>query len=387
MRFFILTFSFFSILVSCSSTNKEEYSLVYDPSIKVEAPPILNKEKIDLDVNLVEYTLKNSYSGYFFKNKNNVELGIKKLKESVVNIESIKPGDFCNVLGESFSHVQDEHLTFQFGPRKCARNTFVGNVGKRIDSEEKRLWTVKKVVEGNSNVLVITISWFASPSSNKWDGMLREIKTHLDKIDFVVVDLRGNSGGDDTIGYQLAKLLTGGSQFSTPYANQYKVVTRPGLESRANLSSFLAYNAESKKQKDFFTDFIKRDKQKYTNYKQETAIVNKVLPKVVKAKALRPVVILQDRACASSCESTIDFFEYIDDVTRVGENTAGQVQFGNLGFVVLPESRIQINIPSTFNSYRDNRFIESIGIKPDVNVPKGQDAYDFAITYMKNRRK
>ncbi len=365
--------------MSCSLADKETYSLVYDPSKAIKPPISMSKEEVDSDVRFVEFALKKSYSGYFYKNKKDVEVGIKNLKRYLAKIESIKPGEFCRLLGKSFSHVKDEHLIFQFGPKKCERKIFVGKVGKRKFAEENKLWVLREVDSKGNKILIISISWFASPSSKEWSGMLEQIKARLIEVDFVIVDLRGNGGGDDSVGYQLARVLTGQRQFSTPYGHQYKVVTNPGLDSRANLFSFFSYNSKSENEKNYFLKIIEEDKLKYRNSKEKTVVINKELSPIIKAKALKPVVILQDRACASSCESTIDFFEHIEGVTKIGENSAGQVHFGNLGFVVLPKSTIQLNIPSTYNSYRDDRFIESVGIAPDVKVSEGRDAYDFAL--------
>lgn len=368
--------------MSCSLADKETYSLVYDPSIAIKLPISMNKEEVDTEVKIVEFALRKSYAGYFYKNKNDVDVGIINLKRLVAQIESIKPEDFCKLLGKAFSHVKDEHLIFQFGSKKCERKDFVGKVGKRKFAEENKLWVIKEVDDRGSKVLVISISWFASPSSKEWSGMLDQIKARLIEVDFVIVDLRGNGGGDDSVGYLLAKLLTGQGQFSTPYGHQFKVVTKAGLDSRANLFSFFSYNSKSKSEKDYFLRIIEKDKLKYRNSKEKTVVVNNELSPVIMAKAIKPVVILQDRACASSCESTIDFFEHIEGVTKIGENSAGQVHFGNLGFIVLPISTIQLNIPSTYNSYRDNRFIESIGIIPDIKVSEGRDAYDFALNFI-----
>ncbi|GEM_PF-6871560 len=39
-----------------------------------------------------------------------------------------------------------------------------------------------------------------------------------------------------------------------------------------------------------------------------------------------------------------------------------------LGLFILPHSRMRVEIASTFNSYRDQRFVELTGIKPNIEV-------------------
>ena len=65
-----------------------------------------------------------------------------------------------------------------------------------------------------------------------------------------------------------------------------------------------------------------------------------------------------DQRCASSCESTIDAFEFYPQAKKVGENTAGFIHFGNVSPAILPNSKIMVQI----------------GIKPDIPLPEGTDA-------------
>lgn len=85
-----------------------------------------------------------------------------------------------------------------------------------------------------------------------------------------------------------------------------------------------------------------------------------------------------DADCASSCESTTDFFEYNSLVKTVGENSAGYVHFGNNGNVILKNSGIVLQMAISYNSYKDGRFIEKKGITPKIQVPAGKDAMEFA---------
>ena len=92
-----------------------------------------------------------------------------------------------------------------------------------------------------------------------------------------------------------------------------------------------------------------------------------------------PIYILMDRGCGSSCESSIHSFEYNPNVKKVGQNTYGSLHFGNIGLFYLPHSLLGINMATHANFFRDGRFIEKIGITPDIYVPDGQDVYDFLV--------
>ena len=61
----------------------------------------------------------------------------------------------------------------------------------------------------------------------------------------------------------------------------------------------------------------------------------------------------------------------------------GMIHFGNIGIIVLPNSSIQINMPTKANKYKDGRFIEFTGIKPDIVLEDGQDAYQHVLGLLK----
>jgi hypothetical protein len=90
---------------------------------------------------------------------------------------------------------------------------------------------------------------------------------------------------------------------------------------------------------------------------------------------MKPIFILMDAGCGSSCESTIAAFEWHTYVKRVGENTQGCTHFGNVGALVLPNSKIEIQMPTQYSEFFDGRFIENIGISPDIRVAPDGDAY------------
>lgn len=54
-------------------------------------------------------------------------------------------------------------------------------------------------------------------------------------------------------------------------------------------------------------------------------------------------------------------------------------QCGNAMPLELPFSKVTLFLGEVFCLYRDRRFIERIGIKPDVYVPNGQDGVEFIV--------
>jgi C-terminal processing protease CtpA/Prc len=100
----------------------------------------------------------------------------------------------------------------------------------------------------------------------------------------------------------------------------------------------------------------------------------------------RPIYVLFDRGCASSCESGAEFLAPHPNVITVGENTGGFVHFGNLGCAVLPVSRIVVFIATDYWKFDDGRDVEKTGYAPKIRVPPGTDALEAALEDLGRRR-
>ena len=68
-----------------------------------------------------------------------------------------------------------------------------------------------------------------------------------------------------------------------------------------------------------------------------------------KSKAYtKPIYLLVDRGCASSCESTLEAFEAHPYAVTTGENSGGYIHFGNLGSAVLLHSKVVVQMATDF---------------------------------------
>jgi C-terminal processing protease CtpA/Prc len=89
-----------------------------------------------------------------------------------------------------------------------------------------------------------------------------------------------------------------------------------------------------------------------------------------------PIIILADRLCGSSGESTLAMLRMHPRAKSYGENTYGAIHFGNQGIAWLPMSGIRIQMGTHYVSSRDGGFYESVGYPPDFRTPLGKDAMD-----------
>ena len=233
-------------------------------------------------------------------------------------------------------------------------------------------------------ILYISISKFPSHKGNAWKGFMEVVQAKIDHVDLAILDMRGNGGGDDTTGYRLSALFhKAKDQFSfpTPYGKQITSQTPETLTLKINsakiglrwgngpVSFFKEWKAESEA-------LLKKAIAGDLNEKKVS--IKEPISKDWAFKGYKiPLYILMDSGCGSSCESSIDAFEYNPYVKKVGTNTAGTLHFGNISSLFLKHSRLHIQTPTHANFFRDGRFIEKTGIKPDISVPDGQDAFEY----------
>lgn len=247
----------------------------------------------------------------------------------------------------------------------------------------KKIWETRIDQIGKKKILYISITDFPDSESDVWTGFITSVSALKKNADAIIIDLRGNSGGDDAKGMELAQLLFG-HPFEHPIIKQYRSQTPETLALAVTKIKVGMIN--KKKLKVQIPPYLLKEFE--DSQEQYKLALSGQLPqeyiRTGKGGGKRsdpitgfkkPIYILMDRVCASSCEFTIAAFEWNEYVKRVGENTNGTFHFSNSGMVILPNSKFKVNIPTQYSEYYDQRFIERIGFTPDVKVSAGDDAY------------
>lgn len=220
--------------------------------------------------------------------------------------------------------------------------------------------------------------------SSAWNGFLDRVKSKISTTDLVIFDVRGNSGGDESTGYMLSALFHKEDNFKnllTPYAKQVTSQTPETLTLKMNSAKIgIRWDKEPK---NYYQKWLVESENALTQViagqrPEIREVHEKTIDKSWRFNGHKlPIYILMDSRCASSCESSIDAFEMNPYVKKVGTNTSGTLHFGNITSLFLKNSKLNIQIPTHANFYRDNRFIEKVDIKPDITLPVGTDAFTF----------
>lgn len=391
-RIFLLTTV---VLFSACSTATHKLSpadLLIPIDKPLEKPPVsLSKSQVRADLDYLIYALDRGYAGRNYLPAGAYDKMIKNLEQVS---GSMSPDSLRDAIDSVLLDVPDSHLHARLNNKWSKlrdSQEHVGHVGNNfyIGSDEKP-WNLEIRKIKKKKVLLISITGFPFHESSGWNGFLDQVRKNLMQVSAAVIDLRGNGGGDDTIGLQMAWIFFG-KNYRYPLSTEHE---RKTAETQALYANMFGYRiakdlGDGKKTDEFMLKRYRDRKGKFDaaiaeksdGYSSDDQSVYEYSGKLenIPQPFGKPVFILMDQRCASSCESTIDAFEFYPRAKRIGESTAGFIHFGNVSPAVLPNSKIMVQIGTHFTEYYDKRFIEKIGIKPDVQLSAGTDALDYTL--------
>lgn len=230
--------------------------------------------------------------------------------------------------------------------------------GKQIQSYDD-YWKFEVI---NPQVAKLTIGTFVTwKMTLKWRAFLKDAFQTLQRknIPNLILDIRGNGGGDSAVQAELYKYLTQKESRRGPYQqtlrnNKVPVHLRPYLSSWGN--DFYDVSNKTKPLSDGF----------YT-FKKGGLIDEKMPPK---AKAYRgKVYLVADASNSSGTYFLISYLKSNNLATVVGQTSGGNQQGitgGQIVYLTLPHSKVEIDIPLI--GYYPNTPQANQGIEPDIHI-------------------
>lgn len=395
----------FFIFCSCQTTKTRTRAwtsndLIVSDQTSFESlvfPQSISAVQVAEDIDFLIYALSNGYGGRQYAPAESYAQAIKALK-NISGVSSIT--DFHTQIDEALFLIPDNHLSAVYRGRTSQKRqgymseNQVGHVGVNNISDPKKIWETRIDRVGNKKILYISFTRFRSDKNEVWKGLIPSIKSKIKHADSIVIDLRGCLGGGDDISIEIAKILYG-HPFEHGIKNQYRSLTPETLAFFINQSTIPIINmkAEGMKIPEYFVEELNSSKERYNR-----ALRGELSAEYIRtdkggaggdrsapiAGYNRPIYILIDRVCVSACEFTVAAFEWHNKAKRVGENTGGTFHFSNAGLLVLPNSKFKIYIPTQYSEYYDRRFIERVGLAPDIKVQIGNDAYEVVKKLIRN---
>ena len=389
--FWILA-STFTLISGCSEfliKEKPEMFQVEDLDLPTRK---LQPENYKKDVYLLLYALDNAYPPALSGDRVEYKKLRSHLEEMFKNKDVMMASQFCRELDDRLADFPDNHLTASIGAgMSCSlkRSKEPGHVGSNVTAETE-VWSLKELPIGKHKVPVLSIRHFEFKESSAWKGFLDSVEEIKNTAPALIIDVRGNSGGDSYMAERLSEILYGAKppqkrkslEVQTPEAvqlerNFYQLKASQQFLTRGSIPAYLTH-----KLFELDTKLEQAKKNELAKFKllvtfQETSA--KENPSFSEETGFaKPIFILQDKICASSCEGLLEDLESHPYVTTVGENSKGSIHYGNVRSLTLPITGVMVQIPTKSFQYNDGRFLEKIGYKPKVQIPQDEDALEWA---------
>jgi hypothetical protein len=338
-----------------------KYSKIHDIEKTFQ---ILSLDQIKQDVSVFSRLLINAYCGWPF-----LDAAIKKevlvgLSNIIAFGEDLPIYNFEARLAETIKPIVDKHL--QVGQYKYKTKRHFVNVGNNLAHGRGKY----KFSKTDNNIAIAAISSFAIRQKDEIKRFINGFKEIIDNSSALIIDLRGNSGGNNTAIKQVITDYLYGAD--TP--SSVKVWIRGTDEAR------IIY----KKDPNYLGLLEKCDGTDpvliYDNPKKN-------YPKFESNKPgyKKPIYILTDQKTESAAEMTCTNLLHHPTVIRIGDNTSGCEENGNQTITTLPNSKIQFRFGVNHRELEIKDF-EDHGYPPDIRCINGQDAYATALEEFKNKK-
>jgi hypothetical protein len=320
--------------------------------------------------------------------------GLKTLK--TILPRTLSASEFCRRLREVVMIIPDRHINFWFDGKWCGEEPKkISGVGPNFGSDLKRAWEINDLqLSHGDSVPVISIHWLPSSDDLEWKGFKETVQNRIKTARALVIDLRGNPGGDDGIGAWLARTLYG----ATPPPAYSRIIDRQTPEALA-----LFINSMHLMELGYIRDgkTVPADLQEYQKkYRANLELALKGNLPEERIQSLNseaaepfdskkgfdhPIYVLADRLTGSSAESSLAMLRTHPRAKVIGENTAGAIHFGNQGEAALQESGITFLMGTHFVEDIHQAYYEVVGYPPDIRVKPGASAITTLKTELRKR--
>ena len=377
---------------------------------QIAADDILFSEKLDLspltsipiakvesDLRILNQILSSIYPAQFLYGNGY----LNELNQNILDIAKIKKSqstdEVRNKICEIFKSHRDRHIQalsysangHWTGCYEKGENLIGDNIGANSDMPSIDSW----VVEGKK-ILVLAIPNLEFSNSQYWAKYISAFKTQKESTDGILIDLRGNSGGSDEYSSQIIDSLSGQGG-SNPGSKDW--VANRDLE----ILKVLKLNQEfidvidsktSKEERKLPVDWVNaRTKlnHKIISVSDLKPEYDEELPsqKELIGEWKKPIVVLQDRNCFSSCEYAVESLGYLPSTVTIGQNTGGAYHLVWPVDLYLKNVRLRLYIPTRATTDYKGKNVEVIGLAPQIQVPTGTDALKVGLENLISKMK
>ena len=325
-----------------------------------DAMRTLTAAAVRRDVSVFARCLINVYGGWpFLSNveRRRVLVALKQIQDNAH--DGMTAGELFEMLSSLISKFRDNHISVSFGDKfvRTSLGKPMRDVGENISLPTGVL------AEMRGDVAVIAFKTLRMQNHRaEFEEVERKMDDLLEKSSALIVDLRGNGGGDNRLTNELAYRLYGAEMPSgkrvfvraTPdsaIVHKRKVFNPEWVEMNDGSGTICILDADKNPAKPFGSE---------------------------RPGYQKPIYVLTDRGTMSSAEMFITKVRQHPYLKLVGDNTRGGEVFGNVAYCYLPNTKIMFRFGCVYRELEHKNF-ELNGYAPDIRVPTGGDAYDVAI--------
>jgi hypothetical protein len=351
----------------------------------------LSPAAVERDVDVLLHALEHGYGGRKYIDKPSFTralLSLRRLRERAASFTD--SGSLCDAIDEILLELPDNHIHARrqdadWSERR-ERSMRRATVGRNVGSSEGRTWSLHHREVAGMPVPVLSILSLPPAEDVSWTGFRDAVSEIIRSAPALVLDLRGNQGGADTMPRVLAAALFGTDEPPSLHARRIESQTPETLALAVNTARLRAMKHARRNEPvvAYVRERLDKMLRRYEESKRGSLPTERSEPfqriEVPATLAFpRPIVVLIDAGCASACESALEALELHPHVLTVGENTSGSVHFGNMGILVLPNSQIVVQMATDFWQFHDGRFVEKVGYAPKIRAAGNEDALDVAL--------
>lgn len=366
------------------SINQLEQGLLVGSSIQDMKSPVnvsqdvqkvLTADQVRHDVSAFARALIKVYGGWSFLSEleqRRILVGLKRIYDTAQG--NMTATDLFKQLQPIIEKFRDYHIGIYLGGLRA--QTVLGRkemlrVGKNIASRQEGI-----KLEMRGNVAVFGIESCYEPAF--FQKYMNQAMDMLFKSDALIIDLRGNLGGDSRVGSWLAEKLCG-----TSMPGAKRVFTRANLDSdtfRISANKLFGMQRGAKTDPALVVDNTQKIAQ-IDKFLSDKSQVEQFLKEYGYDK---PIYILTDGFTMSSAEMFLFQIRKHPKVKIVGANTRGGEVYGNVAHYMLPDSRIRFDFGTDYRELEIENF-ELNGFIPDIKCQDGQDAMQVAMNDIKSQ--
>lgn len=373
-------------------TGSEKF--LVDFSIQKAASTITNVEAGNDRDYLVE-ALEKAYPGKWAMKQTEWAQILKNLR-ALKFVDPVYVDSLGEILADELWPIPDGHLKVKKQGVTCGtlykKYLRQPSTGANLANREKgEFWKFESKETPRGKIAILAISGFPQSSEPVWEGF-QETTSKILTASTLIVDLRGNGGGDDTKASELVSALLG-YELDQSWIRQIVLESAESYALQINTYERIIWENYKKKNEEppaelevLLTELKEKAQDFSLHFPDGKKTVIEVDSAVASGerspKFKGDIFVLIDPQTVSSGEWASIYLKKLPQTKTVGENSYGMIHFGNTGYLQLPHSGLAVSLCMKINEFTDGSpFYEKTGLSPDIRIT-GKNSFDYVLDHL-----